>query len=252
MSTTSKTYRDAVISLVTQIEEKEKQSIDEAATIVAKAISEDLVIHVIGPGGHSNMAVEEVFWRAGGLAPINGILDPGINLIHGAKRSNIVERTPGYAKAVLDAYGVVSGDVMVIVNAYGINSMTVDCALECKERGVTSIAITSTSFADFVPKDAPSRHPSGQNLYELADVFINNHLPLGDAIVEIEGVQQKMGPTSTFANSFAINLLMIRAAEKLVRMGMQPPVWTSANLPNGDKLNKEYEEKYFSRIKHLR
>ena len=252
MSGTSKAYRDMVVSLLTTIEEQGKEAIDRAATVLAKKVAEDRLIHVIGPGGHSNMAAEEVLWRAGGLAPVNPILDAGTNLIHGAKRSNLVERTPGYAKGVLDAYGVDSGDVLVIVNAYGINAMTIDCALECKKRGVTSIAITSTSFAKIVPKGAPSRHPSGQNLYELADIFIDNYLPLGDAVVEIDGLKQKMGPTSTFANNFTINLLMIRTVEKLIEMGIQPPVWTSANLPEGDKLNKQYEEKYFPRVKHLR
>lgn len=252
MSSTSGVYRNAVISLITTIEEQEKRSIDRAAEVLAKVVAEDRLIHVIGPGGHSNMAVEEVLWRAGGLAPINAILDAGTNLIHGAKRSNLIERTPGYAKGVLDAYEVNCGDVLVIVNAYGINAMTIDCALECKKRDVTSVAITSTSFADTVPKDAASRHPSGRNLYELADIFIDNHLPLGDAVVEIDGLQQKMGPTSTFANSFTINLLMIRTAERLLEMGIQPPIWTSANLPDGDKLNKQYEQKYSPRVKHLR
>lgn len=252
MSSTGKTYRDVIVSLITKIEEQEKESIEDAAQVLASKIVEDRLIHVIGPGGHSNMAVEEVLWRAGGLAVINGILDPGTNLIHGAKRSNFIERTPGYARAVLDSYGVKTGDVLVIANAYGINSMTIDCALECKKMGVTSIGITSTSFADTVPLDAPSRHPSGQNLYRLVDIFINNHLPLGDAVVKIAGLEQKMGPTSTFVNSFAINLLMIKTAEKLLEMGITPPIWTSANLAKGDEVNRRHEEKYFPRVKHLR
>lgn len=252
MSETGRQYRDAIVSLVTTIEESERESIDRAASLLAKAVAEDRLINVIGPGGHSNMAVEEVFWRAGGLASVNAILDAGTNLIHGAKRSNIVERTPGYARAALDAYGVGRGDVLLIINAYGINSMTIDCALECRERGTTAIGITSTSFAKVVPKDSPARHPSGQNLYELVDVFIDNHLPFGDAVVEVGGIAQKMGPTSTFVNSFAVNLLMLRTAEKLVEMGIEPPVWTSANLPDGDKLNKKYEERYMLRVKHLR
>ena len=61
-----------------------------------------------------------------------------------------------------------------------------------------------------------------------------------------------MGPTSTFANNFTINLLMIRTAERLLEMGIHPPIWTSANLPDGDRLNKQYEEKYFPRVRHLR
>lgn len=252
MSKTSKKYLETINKLLGEIEEKEQNTIDMAATVLAKTFAEDRLINVIGPGGHSNMAVEEVFWRAGGLTVINAILDPGTNLIHGAKRSSMVERTPGYAVTVLDAYGVKSGDVLIIVNAYGINAMTIDCALESKKRGITSIAVTSTSFANCVPQNAPARHPNGKNLYELADIFINNHLPLGDAIIEIDGLPQKMGPTSTFVNSFVMNLLMMRTAEKIIELGITPPVWTSGNLPDGDKLNQAYFDKYIPRIKLLR
>jgi uncharacterized phosphosugar-binding protein len=248
----SENYLQSVIAALTRIQQDEQEVMDKAGQVLAEAVAKDRLINVIGPGGHSNMAVEEVFWRAGGLASVNALLDAGTNLIHGAKRSNRVERTPGYASTVLDIYGIENEDVLVIVNAYGINAMTIDCALECEKRGVTSIAITSTSFADSVPKDAPSRHPSGKNLYDIADIFINNHLPLGDAVVSIEGMEQKMGPLSTFVNSFAINLLMMSTAQKLLAMGIQPPIWTSANMPDGDKLNQQYEEAYFPRIKHLR
>lgn len=252
MSKTSRSYRDTVNSLINIIEEKEEGPIDKAAALLAKAVAEDRLINVIGPGGHSNIAVEEAFSRAGGLAAVNALLDSGINLIHGAKRSMMVERTPGYAKTVLDSYGIGTGDVLVIVNAYGINAMTIDCALECKKRGATSIGITSTSFADFVPAGSPMRHPSAQKLYELVDVFIDNHLPLGDAVTELEGIPQKMGPTSTFVNAFAVNLLMMRTAEKLRDSGIEPPIWTSGNMPNGDKLNAKYDDKYLPRVKHLR
>jgi len=252
LSKTSKFYLETVVSVFERIEAEQQESIDQGATILAHAVAEDKLINVIGPGGHSNLAAEEVLWRAGGLAPVNPILDPGTILMFGAKRSNYIERSPGYAKAVLQSYGVDRGDVLVIVNAYGINAMTIDCALYCRELDIASIGITSTSFAQNVPKDAPARHPSGKNLHELVDVFIDNYLPLGDAVVEVEGLVQKMGPTSTYCNAFAINLLMIRTAEKLIELGIQPPVWTSANLPEGDRLNKEYEEKYFPRVRHLR
>lgn len=156
-------YRKAVCRLLEQIE-AEAPVMERAAAVIADAIVADRMVHVIGPGGHSNMGVEEILWRAGGLAIWDAILDPGTNLIHGAKRSNIVERTPGYAKSVLDAYhvGAQPGEVMVIVNAYGINAMTIDTVLECRNRGVTTIAVTSDSFARIVPKGHPSRHPSGK------------------------------------------------------------------------------------------
>lgn len=245
------TYAQKVSQVVEAIA-GETEAIDKGAELVSAAIARDELVHVIGPGGHSNMAVEEVLWRAGGLAPINAILDAGTNVIHGAKRSNIIERCPGYGIRVLDAYGINRPEeVIIIVNAYGINSMTIDVATEARKRGLKTIGITSDSFAKIVPPGAPSRHPSGRNLYENVDVYINNHLPVGDACIAIQGMEQRMGPMSTFCNCFAIDCLMMKAAEKLAAQGITPPVWMSANMPGGDAANKALEEKYFYRVKHL-
>src|SRR3546814_10511225 len=145
------------------------------------------------------MAAGEGLWRSGGLAPINAILDAGFNLIHGAKRSNIVERTPGYAAKVLDSYrvGRTPGEVIVIVNAYGVNAMCIDVALEARARGMISIGITSRSFADSLAPDHPARHPSGKALYREVDHFLDCRLPLSVAVMEIDGVPEQTGPTKS-------------------------------------------------------
>ena len=252
MKNLSDFYKSTIIEIFNKIS-GETEIIQKAAKILAESISLEEPIHVIAPGGHSNMAAEEVLWRAGGLAPINAILDAGTNLIHGAKCSNIIERTPGYAIKVMDAYrvGKKPGEVIIIVNAYGINSMCIDAVLEAKKRKMITIGITSRSFADIVPRSHPSRHPSGKNLYQEVDYFLNCHLPYRDAVLEIEGCSQKVGPTSTFCNAFTINLLMAESVKELVAMEIEPPVWMSANLPGGDEKNRILEEKYIPRIKHL-
>jgi uncharacterized phosphosugar-binding protein len=245
-------YADALRSAFAEIE-AQRSAIEAAAEVLARAVADDQLIHVIGPGGHSNMAAEEVLWRAGGLAPVNPILDAGTNLIHGAKRSNYVERTPGYARQVLDAYrvGLQPGEVIVIVNAYGINAMTIDTVLEARRRGMTSVAITSRGFADQLAADHPSRHPSGKNLHQEADHFLDCCVPYGDAVVEIEGAPQRTGPTATMCNLYTLNLLMVATVARLVAMGFEPPLWMSANLPGGDAANRANEERYIPRVKHL-
>ncbi|MBR2180591.1 MAG: SIS domain-containing protein, partial [Oscillospiraceae bacterium] len=80
-------YRDGVIKLVTEIAGTQEENIKRGARLCADAIKNGKLINVIGPGGHSNIAVEEVLWRAGGLVHVNAIIDPGTNVIHGAKRS---------------------------------------------------------------------------------------------------------------------------------------------------------------------
>ena len=248
ISSYAKTVRD----IITEIE-KEEPVIAKAAEVIANAIANDRMVHILGTGGHSNMGVEEVLWRAGGLAAWNPILDPGTNLIAGAKRSNVIERTPGYAISVLDAYkvGKKDGEVMIIVNAYGINAMTIDAVLECRKRGVTTIAVTSEPYARNVPAGARSRHPSNKNLFEEADIYINNHLPYGDAVTKVEGCEAEMGSTSTFCNCFIMNCIEMEVAKALSKKGIVPPVFKSANLPGGDEFNKALEDKYGPLVKHL-
>ena len=244
-------FKNDIFDLLCQIE-GESEAIGKAAEMVSSAIIADQLVHVIGTGGHSNLFAEETLWRAGGLAPMNAMLDCGTNLMMGAKRSNIVERTPGYGTRVFDMYGCKAGEVMIICNAYGINSMTIDVALEAKKRGLKTIGVTSRSFCDTVPASHPARHPSGKNLYEIVDVWINSHVPYGDANVKLEGFDQEVAGTSVICNSFAWNLILIETCRMLIQKGFTPPVWRSANAEGGDEANYALEQRYFSRVKHLR
>jgi uncharacterized phosphosugar-binding protein len=244
-------YFDKIVEILEKIKNNEEKNIEKAAEVISKAIMENRIIHIFGTGGHSNIAAEEMFYRSGGLIPINAILDPGINLAFGAIRSILVERTPGYAQSILKNYDLKEGDVMIVANQYGINSVTIDTALEAKKLGLTVIAITSPEFSKKVPLDHPARHPSKKNLFEIADIVINGYMPFGDAVLEIKGVEQKVAPVSTIINAFVVNSIVARTIEKLVEKGIEPPIWVSANIPGGEEANKKWIEKYKGRIKHL-
>ena len=244
-------YTEVIIDLFRQIE-GESEKIANVAALIADEIQKDHLIHVIGTGGHSNLMPEETLWRAGGLAPMNPMLDCGTNLMMGAKRSNIVERTPGYGERVFDMYGCKAGEIILICNSYGINSMTIDVALEAKRRGLITVGITSRSFCDVLPPDHVSRHPSGKNLYEIVDYWLDTHVPYGDSITEIDGFEQKVAGTMVLCASYMWNLLLIETCRCLKEMGIDPPVWMSGNAIGGDEKNAALEEKYFPRIKHLR
>lgn len=252
MGTKTEFYLREVTGLLEKIERESHESITKAAEFMSEAIMADELIHVIGTGGHSNIGAMELFWRAGGLVPINTLLDPGIDLAHGAKHSNIMERALGYGKSVLDSYDLKEGEILIIVNAYGINTMTIEVALESKKKGLKTIGVGSTTFASFVPKSHPARHPSGKNLHEIVDIFVDNHMPLGDAVVEFDNLGQKVAPVSTLCNSFTLNLMVIKTVEKILEKGGTPPVWISGNLPGGDEANKDFEEKYAAHIRHLK
>jgi uncharacterized phosphosugar-binding protein len=245
-------YYYKINQLITKFKDEEVAEIKRAAKIIAQSIKNDELIHIFGTGGHSYMAAEELFYRAGGLVPINPVFDGGVTVANGAERSTNVERTTGYASAILTPLHLENyGSIIIISNVYGINSVTIESALFAKERGMKVIAVTSIEHAKNLPQDAPSRHPSKKNLYEIADITLDVPVPVGDAVLELEGLDVNVSPCSTILVSFCLNALVAETIQELINMGIDPPVWKSANSPGGDEYIKKYKDKYRTRIKYL-
>ena len=76
-------------------------------------------------------------------------------------------------------------------------------------------------------------------------------IQVNDASVELDGLFQKIAPTSTVLDVTLVNLVLINATELLIQKGMTPPVFTSANTDEGDKANKSILETYRPRIPSL-
>lgn len=244
-------YRDKVQEMLDEVYRANIEAVEKAARILCDAIAEDRLIHVFGPGAHSYMGAEEMFYRAGGLACINAILDPGVSMEHGALRTTRIERTTGYAASILPDYDLKAGDPIIITSSYGVNAVSVETAEYARAKGLWVIAITSASFGKILPPDHPARHPSGKTLPDLAHVTIDNKVPVGDAIISLEGVEERICPISTLATSFCIGMLTLRTVEMLRDRGIRPPLWRSANSPGGEEANRRLIEKYKGRIRHL-
>lgn len=243
-------YHEEIKTILSRVH-AERASIDAAAELMSEAIIENRLIYVGNGGAHSTMGLEELFYRAGGLACVSPMFDEAVCLINGAIRATKIERAPEYGRTVVSNYGVGRGDVVIITTSVGITSMAIDEALAVKEVGAKLIAITSTAFAEQTPAGHAARHSSNENLHELADVFINCHVPYGDAVLSLPGFRHSFAPSSTAALSFAGNALVIRTIEMLTERGSEPPVWRSSNTPGGDQANQHLIEEYGPRVKHL-
>ncbi len=244
-------YHAAIGTLLARVASEEKDSIARAAGLLADVVARDRLIFVFGTGGHSYMGAEEMFYRAGGLAAVYPILDPGVSLSFGGRRSTAVERLPGYAQRVLAGYPLTPQDALVVVNAYGINAVTIDAALWAREHGIPLIGVTSSAFSRGTPHDHPARHPSRQDLCDLADLVIDTKMPSPDAVLGFEGSEQLVGPASTVLNAFALQALVAATVETLLARGIVPPVWTSANVPGGEEANRRLVERYAPRVHWL-
>jgi len=237
-----------VNELLKKISIESEESIQKASKVMVEAIKKDAIIHVVGAGGHSQIAAFEFFYRAGGLANVSIMFPCGLGLFNSNPG---LERLSGMGELTMACYNVKKEDVVFITSLYGMNAATIDLALAAKKRGATLVSLTSTSFSDNTSEDFIARHPNKKNLAELSDIVINSHTSKEETVIKIGGVSQKIGVASSIANCYAIQLLNIRICELCVEEKIDPPIWMSDNLPKGDETNKEYLKKYMPRMRHL-
>jgi len=227
-------YQQKVIDLLEKIRATQRDAITEAAEICADAVASGGVIRILG-SGHSLITALEAHGRAGGLAAVDVIFDPGFGR---------AERLPGYAETLLARYPITERDVIVVVSNSGRNALPIEVALWAKERGIKTIALTSLAHS----RSVTSRHPSGKRLFEIADVVVDNCCEPGDAVVEIPGVFGKVGATSSVACTFLINSIFVQTDQNLVSRGIEPPVLISANLDGTDEHNNRLMQRYRGRV----
>ena len=239
----NKEYLRNIQRLLENLENTQEQVIDQVAQVCAECIFHGGLLYFFGTG-HAHITSEEVFYRAGGLACIYPILESSLMLHEGASKSSSYERIEGLGDMVVSHTPLGKGDVLFLISNSGRNCAVIDAALEAKKRGAITVAITSMNHTTNVT----SRHSSGLNLYQVCDYVLDNGGVVGDASVELEGLKQKIAPTSSVLDITLINLVLVNTVELLLQKGMTPPVFTSANTDEGDSANKSILETYRPRI----
>ena len=244
-------YLPKVTQLLNRIENEQYDNIRDAAKLMADAIAADRLIHVYGGGGHTTLPVGEMFFRAGGLCCINPCMETGLSVFNQAQKYLALERCVNYGRAIMEYYDLQRGDLLIIFHNIGTNAATIDAALQAKEAGAKIIAVSSSDWQDNIPKDYELRHPSRKNLFDLADVCIDDYNPLGDTVVKLEGFDTPIAPVSNMTDFYIAHRLEIECAKECLSRGIEPPFWRSANVPGGDEFNKKNLDKYSPRIKML-
>jgi len=234
------------IEVLKEVEETQQDKVILAADMISQAIMNGNTIHVSGCG-HSSILAQEIFYRGSGLIVVNPIFVPGTLLTdHPVSMGTAIERMEGYARNVLDAVRTRPGDVIIVVSTGGRNAVSIEMAMEAKKRGMKVIAITSSLY-----RDLPSRHSSGKKLQDVGDLVIDNRAAAGDAILDVQGLGLKVGPTSTLSGTFILQAIVCQAIENMVKAGVEPPIAMNGNLEGADAYNTRVFDLYRDRILYL-
>src|SRR5687768_15606734 len=157
-------YISELQNLLERIKCEQTAAIEAAGQLVADALVGDGLIHTFGTG-HSHLIADEAFFRAGGIAAINPILDERLVFLKGALESTRAERVPGFARELIEKEEVGPNDVAILISNSGRNNVPVEMAVEMKSRGVRVVAITSVEQSS----SSVPLHSSGKRLFEIAD-----------------------------------------------------------------------------------
>jgi uncharacterized phosphosugar-binding protein len=240
-------YLDAIIRLLEEVRETQSEAIEKAAQAVAAAILGDRLVYVFG-ASHAGILAQELFYRAGGLVPVNPILPPGLTTdVRPVTLTSRLERLPGLGQQILAETPIQAGDVVIVHSVSGRNAVAVEFAEAARARGAMVIALTSLGYS----RSVQPRQAGMKRLFEAADLVLDDLAPVGDALVEIPGLPQRVSPASTVTGAAILNSVVARAVELIVQQTGDAPVFLSANLDGGDEHNKRWLDHYRGRLLYL-
>ena len=242
--TPAETYLSKARALV-DLAATQLPGIATAADWFAATILAGRMVHVFG-SGHSRIMVEEMWPRYGSFPGFNPIVELSLsfhNLVVGAngqRQAMFLENVSGLAERILRNFALDPRDTAFVISSSGCNVVPVEMAEQFRRRGVRVVALVSRRHADA----STSRRTDGRKLTDFADLVLDTGAPVGDAMVDIPGLDTPVAPGSTVGGCVVVNALKAEVAARLTAAGHPPKVLTAGVLVGSARATELFEAAY--------
>ncbi|MFV2064165.1 MAG: sugar isomerase domain-containing protein, partial [Chloroflexota bacterium] len=190
-------YLDEIIPLLEDLR-AQGPAIERAATVCADAIGGGGVVHVFG-AGHSRMMAEEAYPRIGAVAGFRPVVELAITFFHnvvgpnGLRQTLFLERVPGYGKLIFDELAARPGDAAIVFSSSGVEVIILDFVDAARAAGLPVVGVTSLEYS----ARTSSERGGARRLADVADVVIDNGVPVGDALVVVPDLDERVAPSAS-------------------------------------------------------
>jgi uncharacterized phosphosugar-binding protein len=238
--------------IIGRIEETQGEAMATASRQCADTIGAGGLVHVFGTG-HSRIPVEEMFPRYGSYPGFNPIVELSMTFhtqvvgANGQRQAMFIERVEGLAEQILANFELEPPDAMIVFSVGGLSAVPIEMARGARGRGLPVIAVTSVAES----LAGAATHSSGTRLLDNADIVVDLCTPVGDAMVEIEGLPTPVSPGSTIAAVAIANAIKAETATLLAEMNALPPVLTSATLVGPEAAQELFDAAYAEHARRL-
>ena len=227
-------YFTRIAEVLSRIHSTQKEKIQRAGAALAHSISSGGRAYLFG-SGHSVLPVLDIFPRYGSFVGFYPIYDPRLmwfNVVGpgGARELLWLERQEGYARVLLASYVLEPRDSFVVFSHGGLNAVPI-------EKGLTVVSVSSLENY----RKARATHSSGKKLRDVSDISIDTCVPPEDALVKMDGAQERFAAGSTVAAVSIAMALVAEVASILVKNGTRPATFVSPNAG----LSPEHNERVF-------
>lgn len=219
--------------------------IRQAAGWFADSILAGGMVHLFG-SGHSRIMVEEMWPRYGSFPGFHPIVELSLTFhtqvvgANGQRQAMFLENTTGLADRILRNFDISSSDSALVISSSGCNVVPVEMAEIFKSKGLKVVGIHSQAHA----QASNSRHPEGLKLADVCDLMLDTGAPVGDAMVQVEGLATPVSPGSTVGGCLIVNAIKAEVAQALTNAGKPPKVLTAGALVGSEKASELFESAY--------
>ncbi len=208
-------YQEGIAEIIKKVTETQRENIQKAGEIVAKAAEAGKKIYL---GKIVHHIEHDLIYRGGG--PIF------------------------YKEFKEEECELHEGDVIFVSSVSGRTKKIVDLAWDAMQKGVNVIALTSMSYAAAVDPV----HESGKKLHEMVTLALDNCAPPAEAILQVEGIEAPFAACSGIASSYIMWSITSAAVEKMLADGYTPGILKSYNFPGGNDYNKSVVEPNYEKF----